>query len=60
LYQAKIKDDWGKVILTIGQGFSKAKLSMYPSRYFGETQWNSLEVTSDQGYSSNDEDLEAN
>jgi hypothetical protein len=33
---------------------------MYPSHYLGETQWNSPEVTSDQGYSSNDEDLEAN
>jgi hypothetical protein len=33
---------------------------MYSSRYFGETQWNSPEVTSDQGYTSDDEDLEAN
>jgi hypothetical protein len=60
LYQAKVKDDWGKGILTIGQGSLKIKLSMYPSHYFGETQWHSREVTSDQGYSSNDEDFEAN
>jgi hypothetical protein len=60
LYQAKVKDDWGKGILTIRQGSSKIKLSMYPSRYQGETQWNSPKVTSDQGYSSDDEDLEAN
>jgi hypothetical protein len=33
---------------------------MYPSCYIGETQWNSPEVISDQGYSSDDEDLEAN
>ena len=36
LYQAKAKDDWGKGILTIGQGSSKIKLSMYPSRYQGD------------------------
>jgi hypothetical protein len=47
LYQAKVKDDWRKGILTIGQGSSKVKLSMYPSRYYGEIQWNSPEVTSD-------------
>ena len=50
----------GKGILTIGQGSSKIKLSMYPPRYYGETQWNSPDVTSDQGYSSDDEDFEAN
>ena len=47
LYQAKVKDDWGKGNLTIGQGSSKVKLSMYHACYFGEIQWNSPEVTSD-------------
>jgi hypothetical protein len=57
LYQAQAKDDWGRGTLTTGRGPSKIKLNMYPSRYQGETQWQSPEVTSDQGYITNGEDF---
>jgi hypothetical protein len=60
LYQAQAKDDWGRGTLTIGRGPSKIKLNMYPSSYQGETQWQSPEVTSDQGYTTNREDFVAN
>jgi hypothetical protein len=56
LYQAKAKDDWGRGILTIGSGKSKVRLQMYPSKYYGETQWESADLTSDFGYDSDDED----
>ena len=60
LYQAQAKDDWGRDTLTIGKGSSKIKLNMYLSRYQGETQWQSPEVTSHQGYTINGEDFMAN
>jgi hypothetical protein len=60
LYQAQAKDDRGRGTLTIGRGPSKIKLNMYPSHYQGEIQWQSPEVTSDQGYTTDGEDLVPN
>ena len=60
LYQAQAKNDWDRGTLTIGKGSSKIKLNIYPSRYQGETQWQSPEITSDQGYTINKENFMAN
>ena len=38
LFDAKVRDDWGKGTLTIGHGKNKQVLQMYPVAYHGESQ----------------------
>ena len=38
LFDAKVRDDWGKRTLTIGHGKNKQVLQMYPVAYHGESQ----------------------
>jgi hypothetical protein len=52
LYLARAKDDWGKGTLTIGKGINKIVLSMYPTKYHGETQEKDIEVTTSNSYGS--------
>ena len=42
--------------MTLGSGARKVTLGMYPDQYHGETQWESLEVTTQFGYDSDDEE----
>ena len=60
LYQARAKDDWGKGVMKIFQGNHAVSITMYPTKYHGETQWESPGFTSDFGYDSEIEDVSTN
>ena len=47
LFDAKVRDDWGKGTLTIGYGKGKRVLQMYPVAYNGESQ---LSITENSWY----------
>jgi hypothetical protein len=55
LYLAKAKNDWGEGTLTIGKGVNKIVLSMYPTKYHGETQDEDTEVITSNTYGSESE-----
>ena len=55
LFDAKVRDDWGKGTLTIGHGENKQVLQMYPVEYHGESQ---LSMTESSWYYDTEEDEE--
>ena len=61
LKEAKAKQDWDKGLLNLDSGARKVTLGIYLDQYHGKIQWESLEVTTQFGYDSNDaEDVVAN
>ena len=38
MFDAKMRDDWDRRIITIGRGVNKITFSMYPTKYQGQTQ----------------------
>lgn len=53
LFDAKVRDDWGKGTLTIGHGKNKQVLQMYPVAYHGESQ---LSMTENSWYYDTEEE----
>ena len=53
LWKSKVVDDWDKGTISIGKGYKKITLPMYPVQYHIETQEEDLDVTSDASYDSN-------
>ena len=55
LFDAKVKDDWGRGIITIGKRVNKIILPMYPTKYQKSTQDYDSDETSNFSYDSDDD-----